>query len=106
MSFEGVCVTTVILAPGACGREVRTCSPTPISGRSGAEFREAHNYYEKLFFFTSLPENDRHFQTNLKTNTIFTVMISLTEFCSIGAEFRNAHNYCENQFVFYNFAGK
>ena len=27
--FEGVCVTTVILAPGACGREVRTCSPTP-----------------------------------------------------------------------------
>ena len=48
--FEGVCVTTVILAPGACGREVRTCSPTPISGRSGrsgAEFREAHNYCEK-----------------------------------------------------------
>ena len=27
--FEGVCVTTVILAPGAYGREVRTCTPTP-----------------------------------------------------------------------------
>ena len=31
------------------------------SGRSGAEFREAHNCCEKQGFFTILRENDRHF---------------------------------------------
>ena len=30
----------------------------------------------------------------------FTVIMSLTEFCSIGAEFREAHNYCEKYLFF------
>ena len=49
--FEGVCVTTVILAPGACGREVRTCTPTPISGRSSSRIPAGSFLLSKIRFF-------------------------------------------------------
>ena len=62
--FEGVCVTTVILAPGACGREVRACSPTPhfrTIRRIRCKMTVGSYLLSKIFLFLIFSENDRSF---------------------------------------------
>ena len=59
--------TAVILAPGARTEEVGAAFADTVSGgsarsgRSTAEFREAHNCCEKKSFLANLRVNDRHF---------------------------------------------
>ena len=47
--MEGVCLTTVILAPGACGRGVRAAADGDVSGRSAGSGESAGVFQNRRF---------------------------------------------------------
>ena len=59
--FEGVCLTHVILTPGACGGGVRAAVPDTTSGESAGEFREARFCAQARYLRHICSESDPHF---------------------------------------------